>query len=168
MKVSKYEYTMQLLAAMASINIAREQKISRTKAFFRFMKSQTAAMLFDESTDMWMNGPDYIADEYRRERLAKTVGQGQKDENGFAADAAKPFVSYAIIEVGKVVKMQAKEVEKVTLLNCAKQEMGEAEKSDDNNAIFEHKPFSDRRKEYDGEIEVYEFDWGEPVGREMM
>ena len=45
MEVSKYEYTMQLLAAMASINIAREQKISRTKAFFRFMKSQTAAML---------------------------------------------------------------------------------------------------------------------------
>ena len=81
MEVSKYEYTMQLLAAMASINIAREQKISRTKAFFRFMKSQTAAMLFDESTDMWMNGPDYIADEYRRERLAKTVGQKQKDEN---------------------------------------------------------------------------------------
>ena len=75
MKVSKYEYTMQLLAAMASINIAREQKISRTKAFFRFMKSQTAAMLFDESTDMWMNGPDYIADEYRRERFAKTVGK---------------------------------------------------------------------------------------------
>lgn len=77
-------------------------------------------------------------------------------------------MSYAIIEVGKVVKMQAKEVEKVTLLNCAKQEMGEAEKSDDNNAIFGHKPFSDRRKEYDGEIEVYEFDWGEPVGRVMM
>ena len=64
--------------------------------------------------------------------------------------------------------MQAKEVEKVTLLNCAKQEMGEAEKLDESNAIFEHKPFSDRLKEYDGEIEVYEFDWGELVGREMV
>lgn len=71
MKVSKYEYTMQLLAAMASINIARQQKISRTKAFFKFMKSKTGEMLFDESTDMWMNGPDYIADEYRREMQAK-------------------------------------------------------------------------------------------------
>ena len=167
MEVSKYEYTMQLLAAMASINIAREQKISRTKAFFRFMKSQTAAMLFDESTDMWMNGPDYIADEYRRERMAKTVGQKQK-EKGFAADAAKPFVSYAIIEVGKVAKMQVKEVGKVTLLNCSNREMDELEKSDDSNAIFEHKSFGKRLKEYDGEIEVYEFDWGEPVGREMM
>ncbi len=71
MRVSKYEYTMQLLAAMASMNIAKEKKISRTKAFFKFMKSETAEMLFDERTDMWMNGPDYIADEYRREMNAK-------------------------------------------------------------------------------------------------
>lgn len=67
MEVSKYEYTMQLLAAMASQNIAKRQKISREKAFFRFMRSKTGQMLFDEGTDMWMNGPDYIADEYRRE-----------------------------------------------------------------------------------------------------
>ncbi len=73
MKISKYEYTMQLLAGMASINIARRQKISRTKAFFRFMKSKTAEMLFDEDTDMWMNGPDYIADEYLREKAARNV-----------------------------------------------------------------------------------------------
>ncbi len=71
MRVSKYEYTMELLAAMAAMNIAREKKIARTKAFFRFMKSQTADMLFDERTDMWMNGPDYIADEYRREMAAR-------------------------------------------------------------------------------------------------
>lgn len=57
--------------------------------------------------------------------------------------------------------MYVKEVGKVALVNCAKQEMGEAEKLDDSNAIFENKPFRDRLKEYDGEIEVYEFDWGE-------
>lgn len=73
MRVSKYEYTMQLLAAMASMNIAKEKKISRTKAFFEFMKSKTAEMLFDEDTDMWMNGPDYIAEEYRLEMRAKKV-----------------------------------------------------------------------------------------------
>ncbi len=71
MEVSKYEYTMQLLAAMASQNIAKRQKISREKAFFRFMRSKTGQMLFDEGTDMWMNGPDYIADEYRREVKGK-------------------------------------------------------------------------------------------------
>ena len=66
--MSENEYTMELLAAMASENIAKRQKISKVKAFMRFMKSKTAEMLFDESTYMWMNGPDYIADEYRREK----------------------------------------------------------------------------------------------------
>lgn len=69
--MSKYEYTMELLAMMASVNIARRQKISRTKAFSKFIKSETGKMLFDESTDMWMNGPDYIADEYRCEKAAR-------------------------------------------------------------------------------------------------
>ena len=64
--------------------------------------------------------------------------------------------------------MQVKEVGKVTLLNFSNREMGEAEKSDDSNAIFEHKAFGERLKEYGGAIEVYEFDWGEPVGREMV
>ncbi len=64
----RYEYTMQLLAAMASINIARQQKISRNKAFFKFMRSKTAQLLFDPELDFWMNGPDYIADEYRKEK----------------------------------------------------------------------------------------------------
>ena len=66
--MSENEYTMELLAAMASEIIAKRQKISKVKAFMRFMKSKTAEMLFDESTYMWMNGPDYIADEYRREK----------------------------------------------------------------------------------------------------
>ena len=69
--MSKYEYTMVLLTMMASINIARRQKIFRTKAFSKFIRSETGRMLFDESTDMWMNGPNYIADEYMRERKAK-------------------------------------------------------------------------------------------------
>lgn len=64
--------------------------------------------------------------------------------------------------------MYVKEVGKVMLLNCSKQEMGEAEKSDDSNVVFEHKSFVDRLEEYDGEIEVYEFDWGKPVGREVL
>ena len=66
--MSENEYTMELLAAMASEIIAKRQKISKVKAFMRFMKSKTAEMLFDESTYMWMNGPDYIADEYRKEK----------------------------------------------------------------------------------------------------
>lgn len=75
MKVSENEYTMELLAAMAAENLARKQKISKIKAFTRFMNSKTAEMLFDESTYMWMNGPDYIANEYRLEKRALAQGR---------------------------------------------------------------------------------------------
>ena len=67
MAQSKYEYIMELLAAMACKTIAERQKISRIAAFDRFIKSKTAKMLFDERTSFWCNGPDYIADEYGRE-----------------------------------------------------------------------------------------------------
>ena len=43
----------------------------------------------------------------------------------------------------------------------------------DNNAIvmrksFKHKTFEQRLAEYDGKISVADFDWGEPVGRELL
>ena len=34
--------------------------------------------------------------------------------------------------------------------------------------VFRHKTFEDRLAEYDGIIEVQNFDWGEPAGREML
>ena len=33
---------------------------------------------------------------------------------------------------------------------------------------FVHKTFEERLAEYDGQIEVYDFDWGQPEGREML
>ena len=33
---------------------------------------------------------------------------------------------------------------------------------------FVHKSFEERLAEYNGEISVCDFDWGEPVGREMV
>ena len=42
-----------------------------------------------------------------------------------------------------------------------------------NNSIvlskaFKHKTFEERLAEYDGQISVFEYDWGEPVGKEML
>lgn len=41
-----------------------------------------------------------------------------------------------------------------------------------NNIIlrkaFKHKPFEERVAEYNGEISVCDFDWGEPQGKEMV
>ncbi|WP_167541207.1 hypothetical protein [Pseudobutyrivibrio ruminis] len=64
--------------------------------------------------------------------------------------------------------MYVKEDGKVELLDYLKQKMAGMEKPEDSSKLFEHKSFSERLKEYDGEIEVYEFDWGESVGREMV
>ena len=33
---------------------------------------------------------------------------------------------------------------------------------------FKHKSFSERLAEYDGKISVYNYEWGNPVGREML
>ena len=33
---------------------------------------------------------------------------------------------------------------------------------------FRHKTFEERLKEYDDNISVYSFDWGEPKGREIL
>ena len=33
---------------------------------------------------------------------------------------------------------------------------------------FKHKSFEERLAEYDGNISIVDFDWGEPVGREMI
>ncbi len=75
MVTSEYEFGMELLAAMSASVIAREQKISKIHAFDNFMKSETAKMLFDQDSGMWLNGPDYIANEYRREMYFKRTGK---------------------------------------------------------------------------------------------
>lgn len=64
---SKYEYTMELLAAMTAIEIAKRHNISKLQAFDKFIQSKTADMLFDVELNFWWNGPDYLADEYERE-----------------------------------------------------------------------------------------------------
>ncbi len=75
MTTSKYEFGMELLAAMSASVIARKLKISKIRAFDNFMQSETARMLFDQDSGMWLNGPDYIADEYRREMYFKRTGK---------------------------------------------------------------------------------------------
>lgn len=34
--------------------------------------------------------------------------------------------------------------------------------------VFQHKSFEDRVAQYDRKIDVYPFDWGEPIGREIL
>ena len=69
--MSEYDCIMLNLAKRVSEEIAKEKNIPQIEAFLNFMKSQTGKMLFDQSTDMWMKEPAYLADEYRREMNLK-------------------------------------------------------------------------------------------------
>lgn len=70
MEFNKFEYTMELLAAMTATEIAKRHNISKVQAFDKFIQSKTADMLFDDELNFWWNGPDYLADEYEREMAA--------------------------------------------------------------------------------------------------
>ena len=72
MKASKYEYTMQLLAAMTSEEIAKRKNISKIEAFDIFMQSETAEMLFNDECVLWWNGPVYLAEMYEKEISSKS------------------------------------------------------------------------------------------------
>jgi hypothetical protein len=72
MKASKYEYTMQLLAAMTSEEIAKRKNISKIEAFDIFMQSETAEILFNDEFVLWWNGPVYLAEMYEKEISSKS------------------------------------------------------------------------------------------------
>lgn len=50
-----------------SMEISRRLNIEPTEAFLRFYESQTCANLHDRSTDLYLYGDLYVADEYMRE-----------------------------------------------------------------------------------------------------
>ena len=60
------EAAMQMLGAMVVEELALESGMSTEEAFKEFRKSKTFAVLFDPETGLWLNGPDYIVDEYKR------------------------------------------------------------------------------------------------------
>ncbi len=57
-------YAMDLLATMVVQSRAEREGRSFDAVFSEFRKSKTYAMLYDSQTGLWMNGPDYISDEY--------------------------------------------------------------------------------------------------------
>lgn len=41
-----------------------DKNIAFDEAFFQFISSRTYSMLFDYSTGLWMEGPDYLRDTF--------------------------------------------------------------------------------------------------------
>ncbi len=64
---SRTELTMQILATMSAEEISKKEHLSISSALSKFLQSTAAIMLFDKSSGLWMNGPDYIVNEYYHE-----------------------------------------------------------------------------------------------------
>ena len=64
MKEATKEYAMNLLATMAIHGLAERDGRCFEDVFSEFRRSDTYARLYDSDTELWMNGPDYISDEY--------------------------------------------------------------------------------------------------------
>lgn len=59
-------FAMDLNAMMAVEQISAEINQSQEKVLLDFMESNTAKMLYDDSTKLWWDGPSAIAEEYKK------------------------------------------------------------------------------------------------------
>ena len=59
-------FAMDLTVMMAVEQLSAEKKQSQEKVLLDFMESNTAKMLYDDSTKLWWDGPSAIAEEYKK------------------------------------------------------------------------------------------------------
>ena len=67
------EHAMELLATMMVVDKAEKENKSQEEVWREFRKSLTYSNLFEPETGLWMNGPDYISEEYDEELKRKTI-----------------------------------------------------------------------------------------------
>lgn len=65
MSNDKTLFAMDLTAKMTVEQIAQETNQPQEKVLLDFMKSNTAKMLYDDSTKLWWDGPSAVAEEYK-------------------------------------------------------------------------------------------------------
>jgi len=58
------EYAMDLLVSMVVAYRAEKENRLQEEIWSEFRRSQTYENLLNPDTGLWMNGPDYISDEY--------------------------------------------------------------------------------------------------------
>ena len=59
-------FAMDLTAMMAVEQLSAEINQSQEKVLLDFMESNTAKMLYDDSTKLWWDGPSATAEEYKK------------------------------------------------------------------------------------------------------
>lgn len=61
------EYAIDLLVTLVVEELEKNPGGNSTSLLNAFVASKTGALLYDESSKLWWNGPSYIADIYREE-----------------------------------------------------------------------------------------------------
>lgn len=59
-------FAMDLTAMLAVEQLSTETNQSQEKVLLDFMESNTAKMLYDDSTKLWWDGPSATANEYKK------------------------------------------------------------------------------------------------------
>ena len=61
-------FSMDLTALMAVEQLAKETNQPMEKVLLDFMESNTAKMLYDDSTKLWWDGPSAVAEEFKNQK----------------------------------------------------------------------------------------------------
>ncbi len=67
MSNDKTLFAIDLTAMMAVEELAQETNQPQEKVLLDFMESNTAKMLYDDSTKFWWDGPSATAEEFKNE-----------------------------------------------------------------------------------------------------
>lgn len=59
---------MDLTAMMAVEQLSKETKQPQEKVLLDFMESNTAKMLYDDSTKLWWDGPSVVAEDFKNQK----------------------------------------------------------------------------------------------------
>lgn len=58
---------IDMLVTLVVEELAEDLKIDADEALTRFLSSRTGKLLYEEESQLWWNGPSYIADLYKNE-----------------------------------------------------------------------------------------------------
>lgn len=58
---------IDLLVTLIVGELSEDLKMNPDEVFSKFVSSRTGALLYDEESKLWWNGPSYIADMYKEE-----------------------------------------------------------------------------------------------------
>jgi len=67
MDKSKTLFSMDLIVRMAVEELAKQMRKSQEDVLVDFMGTNTARMLYDDSTKLWCEGPSAVAEMFRKE-----------------------------------------------------------------------------------------------------